>query len=162
VKYIVEDSSFVVALLDQTDSLHGFALDSFRLLLSQKNNVRVIIPSTVFYETLFVLLKNEVSYYSAKSKLVNLMMIDSVVNLAITETYILKLAKHTEILIKNKKNKTRVRSNDLLITSIACDQESSCLLTSDVGMKEYDNIYPNIFLYNSPEGIESLKNFISK
>lgn len=89
-------------------------------------------------------------------------MIDSVVNLAITETYILKLAKHTEILIKNKKNKTRVRSNDLLITSIACDQESSCLLTSDVGMKEYDNIYPNIFLYNSPEGIESLKNFISK
>lgn len=110
---------------------------------------------------MFVLLKNGVTYQSAKTKLNNLMMIDSVINLAITETYILKLAKHTEDLINNKKNKTKVRSNDLLITSIACNQENSCLITSDIGMKEYDNIYQNIFLYNTQEGVASLTKFLS-
>lgn len=111
-KYIIEDSSFVISLLDSNDILHKYALGSFRQILSIKSGIRVVIPSTVFYETMFVLIKNGISYNSAKNKLNNLMMIDSVINLAITETYILKLAKHTEKLINNKTNKTRVRSND--------------------------------------------------
>ncbi|MBU1200706.1 PIN domain-containing protein [Patescibacteria group bacterium] len=159
-KYVVEDSSFVISLLDKTDKLHTHALQFFKLILSHGHTVRTIIPSTVFYETMFVLLKNGVSYRQAKTKLANLMMIDQVINLAITETMILKLAKHTEKLILNKQNKTRVRSNDLLITSIACNQENSCLITSDIGIKEYSPVFPNIFLFNSPDNLRSFQKFL--
>lgn len=161
VNYIIEDSSFVVSLLDTSDVLHQSAVDVFRLIISHSSNIRVIIPSTVFYETLFVLLKNGVSYGQAKTKLNNLMMVDEVINFAITETNILKLARYTQQLIQNKTNKTKVRSNDLLIASIACNQENSCLITSDVGMKDYDPIYKNIFLFNTPNGINSLKAFLT-
>lgn len=160
-KYIIEDSSFVISLLDTTDIHHQPALEVFRVIISHSTKVRAIIPSTVFYETLFVLLKNGVSYRQAKTKLNNLMMIDEVINLAITETNILKLAKHTQQLIINKANKTRVRSNDLLIASIACNQENSCLITSDLGMKDYDSVYENIFLFNTTAGLNSLNNFLT-
>jgi len=88
-------------------------------------------------------------------------MIDEIINLAITETNILKLAKHTQQLILNKTNKTRVRSNDLLIASIACNQENSCLITSDMGMKDYDPVCKNIFLFNTTTELNSLNSFLS-
>ena len=160
-KYIVEDSSFIISLLDTTDVHHQSALEVFRIIISHSPKVRAIIPSTVFYETLFVLLKNGVSYQQAKTKLNNLMMIDEIINLAITETNILKLAKHTQQLILNKTNKTRVRSNDLLIASIACNQEHSCLITSDMGMKDYDPVCKNIFLFNTTTELNSLNSFLS-
>ncbi len=68
-KYVVEDSSFVISLLDKTDKFHAHALRFFKLILSHGHTVRTIIPSTVFYETMFVLLRNGVSYQQAKTKL---------------------------------------------------------------------------------------------
>ena len=83
------------------------------------------------------------------------MMIDQVINLPITETGILKLAKLTEILIKDKENKTKVRSNDLLIISIALNQENSCLVTNDIGFNDYKKLYEEIFFFSDEDDIKN-------
>ena len=160
VKYIVEDSSFVISLLDKTDIFHNNAVSVFKSILRCRN-IKTIIPSTVFYETLFVLLKNGIEYNVAKQKLNNLMMIDQVINLPITETGILKLAKLTEILIKDKENKTKVRSNDLLIISIALNQENSCLVTNDIGFNDYKKLYEEIFFFSDDDDIKNFEKFIN-
>jgi len=58
--YIVEDTSFVVSLLNSTDTNHQIALEIFKKILEAKNKVRIVIPTTVLFETLFALIRNRI------------------------------------------------------------------------------------------------------
>lgn len=159
-KYIIEDSSYLISLFAEEENFYPQAVSISRLISNTSEDVRVIIPSTVYYETMFVLLKKGIDYTKIKKSLNYLMLDDKIINLPVTETSILKLAKHSQNLMSEKENKTKIRSNDLLITSIACDYQNSCLITSDAGIKEYKPVYKNIFLFNTVQGAQEIKDFL--
>lgn len=159
-KYIIEDSSFLISLFGEEDNFHSQAVALSGLISNTSENVRIVIPSTVYYETMFVLLKKGADYAEIKKSLNYLMLDDKIINLPVTETSILKLARYSQKLLQEKENKTKVRSNDLLITSIACDYQNSCLITSDAGIKEYQPVYKNIFLFNTLQGAQEIRDFL--
>ncbi len=159
-KYIIEDSSFVVSLMSSADPLHSDAYTIFKYLLTKQDNIKTVIPTTAFYESLYVLIKSGINVRIAKTKLNYLMMIDDVINYCLTESAILKMAKDAETLIRSVPQKTNIRSHDLMLLTIAMNYENSCFLTSDRGMKDYQSVYKNIFCFNDQKDVDKMIKFI--
>jgi len=162
IKYIVEDSSFVVSVMNHSDKLHELVLSLFRKIInvSYQTRVKVVISTTTFYESLFVLIKSGMDSRAAKLKLNNLMIIDSVINHVISETSILKMASSAQRLIESNPQKTSLRSHDLMLLTVAMEYENSCFLTGDRGMLDYKIIYPNIFCFTHEQ--KRLLDFLEK
>ena len=146
--------------MNPLDPLHTKATNIFELILSSKE-VRSVIPTTAFYEVLFVLLKAGVPYKSAKDKLMKLMMIEDVINYTVTEPCILKMAFNAKTLIGSVPEKTNVRAHDLMLLTIAMDHENSCFITGDKEMKDYRSVYENVFLFYDPGDIKKIESFLS-
>lgn len=160
-KHIIEDSTFVISLMNAEDRFHTESLEIFKKILSCPNDIKVVVPSTVFYETMCVLLKNGIHYRVAKEKLMKLIMIDQIINHAITETAIIKMGIYVNKLLESQPEKEKTRSNDLMILSVAMSYENSCLLTADVGIKKYSSIFKDIFCFQNNEEREKFIEMIN-
>ncbi len=161
-KYVVEDSSFFISLLDPTDTLHSEAIDAFRIIIRHSVDTRVVVPTFAFHETLFTLVKNGVPIGSIKPKLIRFLMIDEIICHSLNEITILKLINKFKYIIDNASGAGIVKTYDASIVTVATEFENSCLITSDRGMKtRHLAACPNIFLFNDPTDMTNLEGFLA-
>lgn len=144
--YIIEDTSFVVSLLNSTDCNHHIALEIFRQILDAKNKVRVVIPTTVLFESLFALIRNRIPKAVVQEKLWRLLMIFDVFNFSILETTALRLSNQIEPYILNLPLESGIQANDLIVLCASLDLECAPILTFDKKMKtKFNHLHKKIF-----------------
>ncbi|MBI5122874.1 type II toxin-antitoxin system VapC family toxin [Candidatus Roizmanbacteria bacterium] len=144
--YIVEDTSFVVSLLNSTDINHQIALEIFKKILEAKNKVRIVIPTTVLFETLFALIRNRIPKIIVQEKLWRLLMIFDVFNFSTLETTVLRLSNQIEPYILNLPLESGIQANDLIVLCASLDLECAPVLTFDKQMKtKFNNLHKKIY-----------------
>lgn len=145
--FIVEDSSFIVALMNKADLSHEKALFIFKKLLSQySRKVRIVIPTTVIFEALFALIRNRTPILIAQQKLWKLLMVLDILNATILETTALRLCRKVEPIIHSLPQNAILPANDLIVIATAIEYENALVLTFDRVMKNrFSKIYPQIF-----------------
>ena len=144
--FIVEDSSFVVALMNSTDSSHRRAFLIFKKLLRYSEKIRIVIPTPVIYESLFALIRNRISAKVAQEKLWRLLMVRDVLNVSILETTAIRIAPKVEPCIFALSKEASIPANDLIVIAVAMEYDNAPILTFDRSMKKrFEAICPNIF-----------------
>jgi len=145
--YVVEDSSFVVALMNTTDTFHKKAYFIYKKLISQySDKIRIVIPTTVIFETLFALIRNRIPVKVAQEKLWRLLMVSDILNATILETTALRFGKKIEPFITSLPKEAILPANDLIVIATALEYENALVLTFDKKMKNrFSSIYPKIF-----------------
>lgn len=146
--FIIEDSSFVIALMNVEDPLHQRAFLIFRKLLNQfRNKIKVIIPCIVFFETLFNLLNIGLKREIIEEKLWKLLKTRDVINFALPETAMLRFASYLESLIVGLPVREELPrpASDAIIVATAVDFDG-VVLTFDKKMgkifsKNFKEIY---------------------
>ena len=156
-KYLIEDSSFIVSLLNSDDPLHGDAYNIFVSIL-RTDKLTVIIPSIVLEEVLFVLLRNGISSTLVVNKLQRMLKIKRI------EIY--SIEKNLFNLVENFKKILALpysfKANDSSIVSCAMKYQNSYLLTSDVKMRNrHKNVYPNICCFQDIDNCNALETFFT-
>jgi len=131
---VLEDSSFVIATIDPNDKFHEDAVFIYEKLLSAGESIKVIIPSPVFFETVFTLIKNGVNRDIVEKKLWNFLYVDQIINVTLIETMAFKLAKK---LTNNQLS--NLRTADYLISTIGIQYQAQ-ILTFD--RKMYEKVKP--------------------
>lgn len=160
-KFIVEDSSFLVALMNSNDPLHSKTLPISKQILTNSDVIKVIIPTPVIFETLFALIRNGISQKIVEEKLWNLLMIDDVLNYPVIETSALRLAKKTAPLIRKLPQDSILPANDLMILTVALEFKNCCVITFDKGMKKFSRLCPNLFYLLEENGENGLLDFLN-
>lgn len=138
---ILQDSSFLVATMDPFDVFHKDAVYIFQKILENRRNVKVIIPSLVFYETIVTLIKKgNVSKDEIEKKLWRFLYHDMVLNVSLIETNAFKVCKRLE-----DQDISQLKTQDFIIASIGLEYEAQ-ILTFDMQMrKKVRLIYPSIY-----------------
>ncbi len=84
---VLQDSSFLIASLDENDIFHKDAIFIFKHLIKNRNDIKVIIPTLVFYETIISLIKKGgISRTEIERKLWNFLYHDMVINISLLKT----------------------------------------------------------------------------
>ncbi len=138
-RFIVEDSSFVVALMNKSDALHERALLVFRKLYRNYSQVRIVVPTPVIFESLFALMRAGVDHQIAQEKLWKFLMVLNVLNFTILETTAIRFAPRIGPLLKNLNAEASIPANDLIIIATSFEFEDAPIITFDVGMKRRFN-----------------------
>lgn len=137
---IVEDSSFVISVFHKGEPFHKNSVQLMTEILARKNKARIIIPSVVFFETIFNLCKIGISRKQIEEKLWKLLFHDQVFNISLVETSAFRLFKKFP-----KDNLQAFKTIDFLVVSTALAFDA-CLLTYDKGIrKNAGKIYPKIY-----------------
>lgn len=143
--FIIEDTSFVVALMHEEDSTHKVALELFNFIKS-KINIRIVIPTTVIFETLFALIRNKIPVDIAQNKLWRLLMIYDILNFTVLETTPIRLAKRLQPYIVNLGQSAVIPANDLIVIATSLEFNTCPILTFDKKMKtKFNHLHKNIF-----------------
>lgn len=138
---VLQDSSFLVATIDQNDDFHKDALYIFKKILENKREIKVIIPSLVFYETIITLIKKGgVSRTVIEKKLWDFLYHDMVINISIIETGAFKACKR---LISN--DLSRLKTQDFIIINTGLDYDAQILTFDKQMRKRVGEVYPKIY-----------------
>lgn len=160
--FIVEDSSFVVALLHKKDPNHNKALLIFQSFIYKfTGKIKILIPSIVFFETLFTLLRLGTERKELEIKLWRLLQTRDVINVNPPETSMLRYATHMENLIESlpPREEAPKSTADAIVVATAVDFDAM-LLTFDKKMCEfYFKTYKDIYC---PLTDEQTKQFFEK
>ena len=140
--YIIEDSSFVVGLLDKNDKFHPDAREIFKIILNKQQYLKAILPSVVIYETITALLRKGYPYTQVERKIWNLLHIDEliVVNLPVENAF--RVGKR---LPNNFGIEYKITTLDWLIVGCGIDFEGQILTFDYKLVKRVKKIYPYIY-----------------
>lgn len=138
---VLLDSSFLIATIDKNDIFHQDAVYIFKKLIENKKDLKIIIPSLVFYETIVTLIKKGgVSPDEIEKKLWRFLYSNMVLNVSLIETNAFKVCKR---LINE--DVSRLGTQDFIIVNVGIDYEAQ-ILTFDKDMKRrLDKVYPEIY-----------------
>lgn len=138
---ILQDSSFLIATIDTNDCFHKDAVYIFQKILSNKRDVKIIIPSLVFYETIVTLIKKGgMPRELIEKKLWNFLYSNLVLNVAQIETNAFKMCKKL-----SNFNLTYLGTQDFIISSIGMDYEAQILTFDQNFRKRVGSIYEKIY-----------------
>lgn len=160
---VLQDSCFLVATLDPTDLFHKEAVYIFNKLLENRKDIKIIVPSLVFYETIVTLIKKGGMPPDAiEKKLWNFLYSPLVLNVAMLETSAFKICKRLK-----DKNLSLLKTQDLMIVNIAMDYEAQILTFDKPMRKRVKEVYSDIYYCSSQGGMEDetgdfLKDLYSK
>lgn len=126
---ILQDSSFVIAYLNEQDALHKDAIEITSKLLKHKDKFKILIPSIVFFETIIKLIQRGIKPEYARKYLWNYLFEDEVLNFSLLETAAFRMSKQ---LVKSK---IELRTSDAIIALVGMEFESQ-ILTFDKDMAE--------------------------
>lgn len=144
-KIIVEDSSFIISVFHKGEPFHDHSVKLMTEILARKNKVRVVIPSIVFFETIFKLAQIGLSQNEIESKLWNFLFHDQVFNVGLVETSAFRLFKRFP-----RSHLQGFKTSDFLILSTALAFDAS-VLTYDLRFKKNaGQVYPRIY-YCDPQ-----------
>jgi predicted nucleic acid-binding protein len=150
ISYVIEDSSFILAVLDSGDALHQDAIYTFNELSKRKSYIKIIIPPLVLYEVIVVLRRKGVTSVKIENTLMRMVNIDNVCVFAISEMSAFKHAKHT--LNSTDQNKA-LRTSDFLIFCVA-DELHGSILTFDKKLHDRcKTVYPHVYYCSSQGGM---------
>ena len=138
---ILQDSSFLVATLDKSDEFHNDAVLIFKKLIENKRDLRIVVPSLVFYETIITLIKRGgVPKEEIERKLWRFLYSGMVLNVSLIETNAFRVCKRLSNLDLSKLN-----TQDFIIVNVGFDYEAQ-ILTFDKNMrKRVGQFYPEIY-----------------
>lgn len=153
-QFVLEDSSFVIAVMDKDDCFHRDAVYVFKELLKRQNDIKVLIPSVVFFESLVTLVKKGLPEQEVESKFWKFLHLENVINVSVIETMAFKLCRR---LGKNS-NYQQLKTSDFLIANTAIEYDAQ-ILTFDKQMR--NRIFPNYaeIYYCSEIGLGSTDSF---
>ena len=140
--YVVEDSSFVVGLLDKEDKFHWDALKVFEILINNKKYLKIILPSVVIYESITTLLRKGYQYNVVERKIWNLLHIDDlvIVNLPVENAYRVGKRLSNRFSLEHK-----ITTLDWLIVGCGIDFEGQ-IVTFDLKLaRRVKPFYPYIY-----------------
>lgn len=160
---VLQDSCFLVATLDPTDVFHKEAVYLFNKLLENRHDIKIIVPSLVFYETIVTLIKKGgMTPDAIEKKLWNFLYSSIVLNIAMIETGAFKICKRL-----NNKNLSLLKTQDLMIVNIAIDYEAQILTFDKLMRKRVKEVYSDIYYCSSQGDMEDetgdfIKDFYEK
>jgi predicted nucleic acid-binding protein len=129
---VIEDSSFIVAAMDQNDKFHSDAIFIFKKLLENKEKIKIILPPIALYEIIVTLHRKGIDHKIIEKKIMNLLHIKEIIITSITEA---SAFKHCKSFLGNKSQEEALRTIDFLIVSLAQDYEAQ-IITFDKKMWE--------------------------
>ena len=135
---VLEDASFIVALIDNKDSNHARAWKVFEFCLKNNNKIKIFIPSIAFLETTAVLIRKKINTSQVNNSLWKFLHIDNIINIPLIETMAFKLCrKYAAILqdetLKNNGFPSFIKTSDFYIATSGIEYEAK-ILTFDAKM----------------------------
>ncbi len=147
-RYIIEDTSFLVSAINPADSFHDQALELMRMMID--HDITYIFPDVVMHETTFILMKGGMNDGFIREKINSLTMLPKVIihhNDALTS--VRYMSKQYNFLVNHNRNGVSkvTKTNDYIISCNALDYNAivitgdkqivSCLHSNDVGCLDY-------------------------
>lgn len=139
--FIVEDSSFTISIIDNSDFFHQKAIDILVKLNKFNLNTLILIPQIVIYETVVTLVRKGIDKNKVEESIRKLLFLENVRCVDITESSLFRFCKN----IKNISGFNLLKTSDFLIASIAKDF-SAKIITFDAQMRNsIKTSYSDIF-----------------
>ena len=160
--FVLEDSSFVIAVMDPGDVFHRDAVFIFKKILECKDRVIVLIPSVVFFESIVTLIRKGISHSEIEDKFWKLLHLSNVINVPIIETMAFKLCKR----LSGNSDFLQMKTSDFVIANVGMEFDAQ-ILTFDKGMRKrvfptHNEIYYCSSLYTDGESFgDETSRFIS-
>ncbi len=156
--FIVEDSSFVISIIDSKDCFHQKAIDILVKLNKFNSNTLILIPQIVIYETAVTLVRKGIDKNKVEESIRKLLFLENVRCIDITESSLFRFCKN----IQNISGFNLLKTSDFLIVSIAKDF-SAKIITFDVQMrKSIKSSYQNIFCCDDIKDVKDETNDLIK
>ena len=147
-KIIVEDSSFVISLFHKGEPFHKHSGSLMTEVLARKNKARTIIPSIVFFETIFKLVQIGIPQREIEEKLWKFLYLDQIFNVGIMETSGFRLLKKFP-----REHLKGFKTSDFLILSTALAFDAALLTYDKKLRRNAGQVYPKIY-YCDPQDKE--------
>lgn len=138
---ILYDSSFLIATLDKGDDFHQDAVFVFKKLVENKNKIKIIIPSLVFYETIVTLVKKGGTPTKLiEQKLWNFLYSSMILNISLIETNAFKMCKQLA-----NYDLSQLKTPDFIVINVGMEFEAQILTFDKQMRKRVGQIYPEIY-----------------
>lgn len=137
---VLLDSSFLVATISKGDVFHHDAVYIFRKILENKRDVRIVVPSLVFYETIVTLYKKSESKTKIEKWMWKFLRSDLIINVSQIETGAFKMCdkiKYPQI--------AGLKTQDFIISSVGMDYQAQILTFDKEIRKRIWKIYKDIY-----------------
>lgn len=137
---VLLDSSFLVAAISKDDLFHRDAVYIFRKILENKRDVRIIVPSLVFYETIVTLYKKNESKTKIETWMWKFLRSELIINVSQIETGAFKMCdkiKFPQI--------AGLKTQDFIISSVGMDYQAQILTFDKEIRKRIGTIYKDIY-----------------
>lgn len=155
---VVEDSSFVVAVMDARDPFHRDAIFILRKLLNRKDQVKIILPPLALYEIIVSLSRKGIPHRVIEDKILGLVHFPEVIVTSVTEV---SAFKHCRNLISTGVNGKMLRTADFLIASIAIDYDAQVLTFDRSFWCKARPLYRYVYVPSSlDQGTDETENFL--
>jgi len=156
--FIVEDSSFVIGIIDKNDFFHSKAIGILLKLSEFNSNLIILIPQIVIYETIITLVRKGINKDRVEESIKKLLFLDNIRCIDVTESSLFRFCKN----IKNNSGFHLLKTSDFLIASIAKDF-SAKIITFDLQMRNsIKSSYSDIFCCDTIKDIPDETNDLLK
>ncbi len=139
-KIIVEDSSFIVSVFHKEEPFHDNSVYLMSEILARKNNLRIIIPSIAFMETIFKLNQIGLPQKVIEKKLWDFLYHDQVFNIGLVETSAFRLFKKFP-----REKMIGFKTADYLIASTALAFDAMILTYDKKMRRNIGGVYKKIY-----------------
>lgn len=142
---VLQDSSFLIATLDKNDEFHQDAVLIFKKLIENRDKIKIVIPSLVFYETIVTLIKKGgIPIKEIEKKLWDFLYSSMVLNISLIETNAFKICKH---LANN--DLSQLKTPDFIVISTGMEFEAQILTFDKQMRRRVGDVYPEIYYCSS-------------
>ncbi len=137
---VLKDANFTIASNYTKDEFFKVAMEIESQLSDRKDKFRLLMPTTVFFETIIVLTNLGVAEKIIQTKLWNYLLSEDVFNLTILETSAFRLARNL------RQKQLKIKTSDAIIASFGMETEAQIIsfdkqMTKNVKNAGYDKIY---------------------
>lgn len=146
-KFVIEDASFIVSVLNPLDTFHKDAIETLRIIDKASFETTYVLPEIALCETVFTLMKNGVNPEKIRNGINKLTMLPRVIIASAGIMTVLRYASRFLNILSLEQNQMNItKTQDYLIACSSVDY-GGLLLTSDKKM-EKTVICKNLPCYN--------------
>lgn len=145
-KYIVLDSSVLISAMAKNDGFHRDSVNVFNEVSNRQSTIQILLPPLAMYETIAVLRRKGVSVTTLQERISKLTMLDFVTTIGLTEFTIFK---HAGTILSPNSQASALRTNDLLIASLAIEFEAAIVTFDEKLWRKLSQVHPNTFFCSS-------------
>ena len=156
--YLVEDSSFLLSLLNPKDPFHSAAILTLQIL-RDISSLTLVFPEIVIYETSFVLMRNGIAPEIIRTKINNLSMIPKVIIFNSDPLTALRyISRHYNQLTLSQNSRNITKTNDYLIACAAKDFDAIVLSSDNQMIETLNNLGVKCYNFSKEADRIKLKN----